>query len=325
MLPAFILMIGFALFIGMRPISGKYFGDTANYATHYMLMSEGKEIADKGDWLWNLIMYFFSQHVDVSLFFTFVEIGYFGFTLWACKRMMPNNVLVAFLFCLGAFSFFTYGTNGIRNGLACSGVLLMLSFLQRTKAEFFIALIIGFAMIGIHKSVSLPVVMALLSCSVIRKFSMAYCFWIASIIISLIAGGAISIFFSNFGFDDRMTNYITGETESTFSRTGFRWDFLIYSMMPIILGYYVVIKRGIKDRTYLMLLNTYTLSNAFWVMVIRANFSNRFAYLSWFMYGVVLAYPLLRLDIWGAEQGRNTSMIMLVNVGFTWVMQTFYW
>ena len=93
--------------------------------------------------------------------------------------------------------------------------------------------------------------------------------------------------------------------------------------MPIVLGYYVVIKRGIQDRTYTILLNTYTLANAFWVMVIRANYSNRFAYLSWFMYPIVLAYPLLRLDVWGDMQGKRLKQIMLAHIGFTWFMATF--
>ena len=95
-------------------------------------------------------------------------------------------------------------------------------------------------------------------------------------------------------------------------------------MMPILLGYYVVIKRGISNRTYLILLNTYTLANAFWVMVIRANFSNRFAYLSWFMFPIVLAYPLFKFNIWGIHQGKKASMIMLAHVAFTWFMAFVY-
>ena len=95
-------------------------------------------------------------------------------------------------------------------------------------------------------------------------------------------------------------------------------------MMPILLGYYVVIKRGISDKVYLILLNTYTISNAFWVMIIRANFSNRFAYLSWFMLPIVLAYPLFKFDIWGDSQGKRASQIMLAHVGFTWFMAVVY-
>lgn len=128
--------------------------------------------------------------------------------------------------------------------------------------------------------------------------------------------------FAGLGFDDRLS-YLTDYDIGMFSHTGFRWDFLLYSMMPIVLGYYVVIKRGIQDRTYTILLNTYTLANAFWVMVIRANYSNRFAYLSWFMYPIVLAYPLLRLDVWGDMQGKRLKQIMLAHIGFTWFMATF--
>lgn len=157
----------------------------------------------------------------------------------------------------------------------------------------------------------------------IKSFKQAYSFWIVSIIISLVAGEFFSTFLVGLGFDDRLS-YLTTVTSNKFSRTGFRWDFLIYSMMPILLGYYVVIKRGIKDKTYLLLLNTYTIANAIWVMVIRANYSNRLAYLSWFMYPLVLAYPLFKLDIWGDSQGKIARSIMLAQVGFTWFMVTFF-
>ena len=69
--------------------------------------------------------------------------------------------------------------------------------------------------------------------------------------------------------------------------------------MPIILAWYIIFKRRIKvDFNYILLLGVYIYSNAFWVMVIRASFSNRFAYLSWFIYPLVLAYPLLKFPIW---------------------------
>ena len=127
------------------------------------------------------------------------------------------------------------------------------------------------------------------------------------------------------GFDDRLTYLTNEQEEGVFSHSGFRWDFLIYSMMPILLGYYIVIRHGIRNKTYEMLLNTYTLSNAFWIMVIRANYSNRFAYLSWFMYPIVLAYPLLKVDVWGEIQGVRLKEIMFAQIAFIWFMQTIYW
>jgi len=53
--------------------------------------------------------------------------------------------------------------------------------------------------------------------------------------------------------------------------------------------------------------------------VIRAAFSNRFAYLSWFIYPLVIAYPLLRMNIW-EDQDRKTAQILLAYSGFTFFM-----
>lgn len=321
---ACLLCLALALFIGGRPISGRYFGDTFNYAYDFKMMEINPDIPDyDGEWIWTLVMYWCSRVMDVSQYFTIIDLGYFGLTLWACKRLTPNNVLISMLFCMGAFSFFSYGTNGIRNGLACSLILLFLSYLTGSKKDKIIAALIAFVAFNIHHSTGLPILMSVVSLFFIRSFKSAFTFWILSILISLVAGGIVSSFFASLGFDDRVS-YLQAEMSDTFSHTGFRWDFLIYSMMPIILGYYIIYKRGSRNVAYEFLLNTYTLSNAFWVMVIRANYSNRFAYLSWFMYPIVLAYPLLKLDIWKEQQGKRLSQIMLAHIGFTWFMSTIY-
>lgn len=319
------LCVILALWIGMRP-SWWIFGDSSLYGHTFYLMKNHISGAyeDSSEWVWNNITYYCSQTMDVSSYFTIIAIGYFGFTYLACRVLTPNNVLVSVLFMMGAFSFFTYGTNGLRNGLACSITLAAIAFLASSRKTLIIGLIFAFFAINIHRTTMLPIASLFASIYVVKNFKWAYTFWILSIIISLLAGGAVTALFAGLGFDDRVS-YLTSMDDGMFSHTGFRWDFLLYSMMPIILGYYVIIKKGIQDRTYTILLNTYTLANAFWVMVIRANYSNRFAYLSWFMYPIVLAYPLLKLDIWGERQGKRTAQIMLAHVGFTWFMSTFYW
>lgn len=321
-----LLCIVLALWLGYRPVNTIFFGDTVNYAYSYSLMQSGQigPIND-GEWIWNNFMYACSQVMSVGDFFTLVDLGYFGFTLWACKRFTPNNVLFSIAMCLGALSFFSYGTNGIRNGLACSLLLLMFSYLVGNRRNQIIALFISFIAYNIHHSTALPILVSFISTLCIKSFKNAYTFWIFSIFVSLVAGGTVASIFASLGFDDRLSYLINSQVDGMFSRSGFRWDFLIYSMMPILLGYLVIVKRGIRNRTYEILLNTYTLANAFWVMVIRANYSNRFAYLSWFMYAIVLAYPLLKIDIWGEFQGRFASQIMLAHIGFTWFMSTFYW
>lgn len=316
-----------ALWIGMRPVSPA-FGDTINYAHQYNLVKLGIRVPDieKGEWIWAILMTQCAKIMPVSDFFTIIEIGYFGFTLWACKRLTPNNVLVSLVFNLAAFSFFSYGTNGIRNGLACSMILTVMSFALGNRKDKIIAAVLAFIAFNIHHSVGLPIVMLFVSMTIIRTFKSAYTFWLISILVSLLAGGAVTSFFATLGFDDRMHTYLSqGMEDDVFSHTGFRWDFLIYSVMPIILGYYTVVKRKLIDKNYIILLNTYILSNATWVMIIQASFSNRFAYLSWFMYPIVLAYPLLKVNIWGRKQGLYLASIMLAHTGFTWFMDVIYY
>lgn len=321
-----LLTIILALWLGMRPIA-PIFGDTVNYAHEYMDFKLGytSRLEVDNEWIWVKLMYSCSQVMDVTGFFTLIALGYFGSTLWACQKLMPNGTLVAMLFMMGAFSFYAYCVNGVRNGFACSIVLLALSFVAGERRKIVIAGLLSFIAINIHRSTVLPILMMFVSMTCVKSFRYAYVFWLLSIVISLVAGNTIANFFTGLGFDDRLS-YLTAEhEEGLFSKSGFRWDFLLYSMMPIVLGYYIVIMRGLRDKVYELLLNTYTLSNAFWVMVIRAEYSNRFAYLSWFMYPLVLAYPLLRMNIWEEKQGLYFSRIMLVHVGFTWFMEIIYW
>lgn len=322
---ALLITILFAIWIGLRP-SSPWFGDSYFYAHTFNSIKLGifTSAANESEWVWNNFTTFCAKRYDVSIYFLLISLAYFGFSLLSAKLLTPNNVLVTLLFILGSFSFYSYGTNGLRNGLGCSITLVAISFLVNNRKNLIFAIVFSLLAVNIHRSTMLPIMTLFASLYVVKKFKWAYTFWLASIILSLIAGGAIGNFFAALGFDDRVS-YITNTAEADqFSHTGFRWDFLVYSMMPIILGYYVIIKKGIEDKSYNLLLNTYTLANAFWVMIIRASFSNRFAYLSWFMYPVVLAYPLIKLNIWGSNQGKNTAAIMIGHVGFTWFMNTIY-
>ena len=76
---------------------------------------------------------------------------------------------------------------------------------------------------------------------------------------------------------------------------------------------------AVSMRVFNTIAIVYLLSNAFWIMVIRASFSNRFAYLSWFIYPLVLAYGVIRLHIW-KDQDRKAAIILLGHAGFTILM-----
>lgn len=319
-----IISVVLSFWIGFRPIS-VHFGDTGAYASEYV-QTEISFVAMnwQSEWIWQwLMMLCKSLGLKVSGFFTVVALGYILSALWAVKRFMPSNPMLGMLFVWASLMFFTFSTNGLRNGLACHLILLALSFLLADKYVPSIALCL--TAFGIHRSTMLPIAAIVAGLFVIKDIKYALYFWVASIFISLVAGGAVTNFFTSLGFDDRMSSYATDDSYTDlFSHTGFRWDFLLYSTMPVLLVWYVAVKRNIQDNWYHVIGVTYCLCNAFWIMVIRSSFSNRFAYLSWFLYPIVIAYPLINMPIWN-DQDRKTGQILLAYCSFTLFMETVVW
>jgi hypothetical protein len=319
----FLLTVAFILIVGLRPISSA-FGDTVNYAYMYELLRDASSFRDVipgGEIIFNSIMFHCSKVMDVSFFFLIIEVIYVVPIYLACRKLAGNNSGIMMLFCFAAFSFFSYGVNGIRNGMACSLIILALSLVQGNTRDKIICVILCLLAIGCHKSTVLPVICMLMALF-IKNPRVMFIFWVGSILLSLAEGSQIESFFVSLGFDDRMDEYLHAEEETMeqFSSVGFRWDFLLYSCVPIVMGWYLIFRKRFYNRTYLLLLGTYIFANAFWIMVIRASFSNRFAYLSWFLYPIVMSYPLLKLPIWKRTQGRNTGLIMLGHYAFTLVL-----
>ncbi len=340
-----VICLVLVFWLGMRPTAPQ-FGDTFNYSLVYNMGAEvqrggtsiiyNDEDEDeedvvvmptmdiKSEWFFDWLMDACRKAgLSVSVFFTIVEAGYILTVLLAVIRIFPSNPLLALLFVLASLMFFSFGVNGIRNGLACHIVLLAMSFLFEGK--YLIGGLLCVVALGIHRSTALPIAAILAGMFVIKNVRYAVYIWIASIVLSLVAGNAFISFFASLGFDDRMASYgLSDEYIEQFSRNGFRWDFLLYSAMPILMEWYVSVRRGIQDNWYNAMSVAYCLSNAFWVLVIRAEFSNRFAYLSWFMYPFVIAYPLINMPVWG-DQDRRTGQILLAYCGFTLFMNLVYW
>lgn len=318
----FVYILLFTLIVGYRP-NWVWFGDSVVYVNMYnnFYVNGCLPNPESKEWIFENMMYYSSKIMDYRGFFFIVECLYIFPVLWTCRKLIPNHYLFFFIICMGTFSFYSYSYNGIRNGMACSLIIAALGCINGKIISKIIAGILCFAAFNIHRSTALPII-CMVTSYYVKNTRYFMWWWLFSIVLSLVAGGTIESFFTGLGFDDRLSSYaIDDSADAMFSSTGFRWDFLLYSAMPIVLGYYVVFIRKIWDKNYLMLLNTYILCNSFWVMMIRASYSNRFAYLSWFMYALVLAYPCLKLPVW-KNQGANTALIFMGHLGFTLFM---YW
>ena len=350
MAPALFFSILLIVFIGLRPVH-YLFGDTVNYAYGYRteVINSTFSINLEKEWFWRFVRDTCrSMGLSVNIWFFVIAIGYIGFVFLGLQKLVGENVWMGMLFFLSAFETYQFGVNGLRNGFACSAAILAFAIAANGNVSKMLlgGVVLIFAL-GSHKSTMLPIAAFVAATFVIKSPKWAIYFWILSIGVSLVAGGTMVNFFSGLGFDDRMSSYANGMQEfgSSFSSTGFRWDFLAYSAMPIWLTWYVTTKAE-KDRAeygdtveeaetnitgagrladahsmrvFNILATTYILANSFWVMVIKAAFSNRFAYLSWFLYPVVLAYAVIRLHIW-PDQDKKAGLILLLHALFTMVM-----
>lgn len=323
---AVLLTVLLTLFIGLRPVSGRYFGDMSAYA--WMFHQFEDRLADtssRNDILFREIMRLFAENSTINIFFLFIDILYIVPILLACRRLTKLNNYTLVLFAFSAMSFFSYGTNGIRNGAATSLFLLALTYLNgdyKNKIAFGVLSILAYLM---HSSMIVPIVAAL-GAYFIKNPKLMFYAWGIALLLSIFAGGAVTGFLSSLGIEQRLSAYLAGpgNVEEHIARTGFRWDFILYSSMPIILGWWVIFKKRIYTDSYALLLGTYIYANIFWLMVIRAPYSNRFAYLSWFLYPIVLAYPMLTMPVWKTAPGVKLGIIMVGHLAFTLLMAFVY-
>ncbi len=333
LLPSLLCLV-VIFWLGMRPATSA-FGDTANYALEYSIAEQDVSLARGAgltlpdwslsrEWVFDWLMRSCAlAGWDVSAFFTIVEAGYVLFLLLAVARLFPKSPMLGLLFAMSSLMYYSYGINGIRNGLACHLVLLAITYLFTSR--YTVAALLCLLAVGIHRTTLLPIASVLAGIFLLRDVRLAVYLWAASIAVSLVAGNAFTQLVASIGIDERMEHYgLSADYADEFSSTGFRWDFLLYSFMPVLLAWYVVVRRRLQDNWYNVLAVAYCLSNAFWVLVIRAEFSNRFAYLSWFLYPIVIAYPLICMPVW-KDQDRRAGLILLLHCGFTLFMNLYYW
>ena len=310
-----------------RPLGTGVFGDTGTYASNYVSTDPYKvEFSWTGEWFWQwMVVACKILGLDVVGYFTVIYLIYVFGALTCVKILMPNKTMLGMIFVWTALMYYSFGINGIRNGMACHMLLIGFALILKGRALVWPGVGLCLLAFGTHRSTMLPIAAFVVGRFLIRDAKYAVYFWLLSIPVSLVAGGAVTSFFSGLGFDERMSGYADTQNDmSGFSHSGFRWDFLFYSMWPVVMTWVNCVKRKCDDNWYRVLSITYCLANAFWVMVIRASFSNRFAYLSWFLYPIIIAYPLVNIDTW-EDQDRKTGYILLAYAGFTFLMDTVYW
>ncbi|MFH6769251.1 EpsG family protein [Gaetbulibacter aquiaggeris] len=317
----YLLLFFLIIHIGQRPISAR-FGDTTNYYKSYLAYANGAPINDANDYGWHIFMKAMASITSIHTFFTVCAVIYIFPMYRISKLYFKEYWFYAFFMFIISFSFWTYGVNGMRNGAACSLFLWGVTY-QRNKVVMSLFFLIA---VLFHKTTLLPI-FAFIATSYFNNPKVYFKIWLLCIPLSLTLGTVWVSLFANLGFggDDRLAGYLTSQAEAgTFSQTGFRWDFLFHSTFAVFAGWYFVLKKKFVDQIYFQLLNTYLICNGFWILVINANYSNRFAYLSWFMMAIVIIYPLLK-ERFFINQHLMIGKVMVLYFSFTYFMYYFFW
>ena len=120
----FIILVFVILYLGQRPISGKYFGDMRTYSIYYAKYQAGAPILGTKDVFFHMFMKTCSYFLSVHMFFTICVMIYTLPLVRISRVLFKEYWYYAFFMFVVSFSFYTYGANGIRNGAAGSLFLL---------------------------------------------------------------------------------------------------------------------------------------------------------------------------------------------------------
>ncbi len=317
---AFILALFMALFIGFRP-NHPVFADTVGYVASFDYLSGIKFhfTFDVENIIFdNLLAWMASLGFSYSGFFFVIALIYFGFTAVACSKFFPNNTWASFLVFLAAFSTFSYGVNGIKAGAAYAFFLCAIAFRdKKILALLFLTLSVGF-----HHGM-FPCILAYVLTWFYKNTKVYLAFWLVCFCIAVLNITYFQELFVGF-VDDKSASYINGEmTDGWF--TGMRYDFVLYSFMPILVGCYVLYKKKIEIHEYRFVFNLYILLNGLWMLCMYASFTNRIAAHSWSMYPVVLTYPFLFTQNHSPRRNRVFATVIILHLAFTLFMEIVYY
>lgn len=298
------------IYMGFRPIAD-VFPDMYTYSKIFEEAKFGgiEAVKDLG---FNLFVSTAANWIEADTFFLLCTMFYVILTYIALKKWFKSYWGYGFLMLAGSLTFWSFGVSAIRNGLATSFFLLALSRDRKLVQIFWLAVSLSF-----HQSMMLPI-FAWVASQIYRNPIFYLRIWIMCIPLSLIFGSFWENYFSTLGFADNRIDYLTAALdENQISKQGFRWDFILYSTSGVLAGAYYIFRKKIEDSFYISLFNTFLLSNAMWILVIRASFSDRFAYVSWFLLGLIIIYPLLKFKIF-KYQYLVIGYLLVTSCSFTY-------
>lgn len=315
-----LLLIITILFIGLRDPYGnwRYLGDTSQYTNIFFNYMDDPIYGIKSDYGFYLLMLFSKEFLNIYIFYILCAVLYVVPIYLVCKKYFNEYALFAFIMFVSSMSFWSFGINGVRNGLATSFFLLGIYFYDKKWLMYTLMLL----SLTFHKSLILSFIAFIIAIQTTNTLLLIR-IWLVLVIVSYVFGSQVETIMSDFLLnsrlveDKRVDTYFSDELDGVVIERGYRLDFIIYSGIAIFLAYYYKYKKGFQDAFYDRIVNTYIIANAIWIVLIYAAYTNRIAYLSWFIMPLVLVYPLLKQKDLVRNQSLFLALLILGSLTFT--------
>ena len=291
------------------------FGDKKLYSDFYnniIYIYMHEDYKDSG---WMAYVFFIKSFVNsnnpiyffcITAFIYTFSYCYYGYRTSSTKFWGYFIILAS-----GMMGFYSYGVNTIRNGFALGMIMIAMANKKwYTQIPFFL---LAFTF---HKS-CLLVILAYYFAKYYSNIKVASIIWIICFFAAAAGTSILPYMDALGGLDSRIESYAFSENED-YNR-GFRLDFIVYSLIPAIICLYWIIKYQIEDKKYRSLLTMYILINAFWLLVITMPYTNRIAYLSWFLIPTLITYPFFNYLITYNKQkmfNMATLLFLFVHILF---------
>lgn len=317
-----LLMAAATLFIGLRPISG-YFVDMGNYKFLFQRLQGDLFVfdADAENLIFdNFLNWWGCNDFNLHVFFLIIAAIYFGCSYLGIRRLFGDHSFIAYLVFLAAFSTFSYGTNGIKAGAAASIFIWALSYWDK----LIVCVPLMLASLGFHHSMIMPIA-AFVVILFYKNPKWFYYGWFVCFLLSVLHVDYFQFLFAGMA-DEQGSEYLRASEAVADEYIGFRPDFVLYSALPVWIGYRTeMIRKQRLSKTYSMLMHFYLTTNAVWMLCMYASFTNRIAYLSWFVYPIVVIYPYLDHINQNRDRFVEFRKIVLLHLGFTMFMMFIYY
>ena len=309
---SFVIVI--TLCIGLYPI--KEYSDKERYYHFYMNVYNGFYKGEYKDGGWQTFVTICTQVFQkyYNLFFLFVSFIYtFSYYIFAKHQFGEKYMGYFIIMAFGCLGFTGYGVNVIRSGLALGLLLLSLSFQGKKYLKVLLVLI----SLSVHLSMILPIGVYLITTK-LKKDYIAYTVWITCLALSVL-NVDLSSYIEELMFEDKRVDAYINMVEEGYN-AGFRIDFLIYSVIPIIVSYHYKKFGYTSSQLYTQLYRTYIITNGLWLLVIRMAYTNRIAYLSWMIIPYIVLYPIIEHSEKIKNPQKSIFRVMALFMGVSLVL-----